>query len=160
MAKYQIEATFENKEVVKFIKEVETRLKYIKGVQKRYVGLLSAIVFRDVQEHFQDEEGPEGKWPDWSDSYFQYLKDIGRGGNQMLAFSGNLRQNFRPTKFRNSSEGPLWFNNAQTKDGFPYAFAHNEGGGKLPKREFMWLSDRALYDISEQTLQFMLEEGV
>lgn len=160
MANQQIDATFEDKDVAAFLKAMKTRLKAVKGSEKKFVGLLSAIVFRDVQGHFNKEMGSEGPWDSWSISYFDYLEKIGRQNNKKLQFSGNLRQNFKATDYRGTKDGPMWFNDAQTKDGFPYAFAHDEGGDKLPKRDFMWLSDDAVEDISKQTLQFMLDEGV
>lgn len=160
MAKQQIDATFEDKEVADFLKTMDKRLKAVKGSEKKFVGLLSAIVFRDVQSHFDKEEGSDGPWGSWSVSYFDHLEKIGRQNNKILQFSGNLRQNFKPGNYKGTKDGPMWFNDAQTKEGFPYAFAHDTGGGKLPKRDFMWLSDDAVEDISKQTLQFMLDEGV
>jgi len=54
----------------------------------------------------------------------------------------------------------LWFNDAKTKSGAPYAAIHDKGLGKQAKRDFMWLSNDAMEKISEQTLQFMLDEGL
>lgn len=160
MAAPRVTAIFDDKDVSDFFRSMKKRLGEVKGSEKRFVGLLSAIVYRDVISHFEKEEGSEGRWKTWSISYFDYLEKIGRSGNQILQFSGNLRQNFKPENYRGTKEGPLWFNDAQTKSGFPYAFAHDEGGPKLPKRDFMWLSDDAVEDISKQTLQFILDEGV
>jgi hypothetical protein len=66
-----------------------------------------------------------------------------------------LRQSFIPTNVRAVSDGILWFNNAKTKNNFPYAFAHNTGGPKLPKRDFMWISNGALADIEQQVIKFL-----
>ena len=161
MAYEEIETVFEDKEVVDFFKSMKTRLAWIKNGERKFVGLLSAIVFKDVQAHFKNQEDPEGPWADWSPSYEAHLKSIGRFKRQrMLQFSGRLRQNFKPTDVRNTGQDLTWFNDAQTQSGFPYAYAHNKGGPQLPQREFMWLSDAAAEDMSKQTLQFMLDEGV
>lgn len=160
MAEQQIDALFEDREVVDFLKSMRSRLAKVKGSEQKFVGLLSAIVFRDVIEHFQNEEGSSGPWAKWSPSYRAHLKEIGREGNQILQFSGRLRGNFKPEKYRATASGPLWFNDARTKSGFPYAYAHDTGGPQLPQRDFMWLSDKAAEEISKQTLQFMLDEGV
>jgi phage gpG-like protein len=159
MSNQHLQAIFIDDGIGLFIGAVLKRLKDVEGGEKKYIGLLSAIVFRDVIEHFQDETGPEGPWAPWSDMYYEHLQSIGRGANQMLQFSGKLRQNFKPSKVRRTGSDLLWFNDAKTASGFPYAAAHDEGGGRLPKRTFMWLSDFAMEDISQQTLAFMIEEG-
>lgn len=47
------------------------------------------------------------------------MKELGKGGNKILQDSGRLRNSFKPQNYRSVSEGILWFNNAQTKSGFP-----------------------------------------
>lgn len=155
-----METVFEDKELRKFLQNMDERLKNIKDGKRQYMGLLSAIIFKDVTEHFEKEEGPDGKWKPWSKIYRDHMNEIGRGGNKILQFDGRLRQTFKPTNTRSNSEGISWFNNAKTKGGFPYAAAHDEGGGSLPAREFMWASDGALEKMAEQTLAFILETGV
>ncbi len=160
MADTRVEAIFDDKEVVSFLKSMTKKLQDVKGGEKRFVGLLSAIVFSDVIDHFDKQQGEDGPWKEWSPPYEDYLKSIGRSGNKILQFSGRLRQNFKPGSVRKENAGFLWFNDAQTKNGFPYAAAHDEGGGRLPKRNFMWLSDKGAENISDQTLAFILEEGI
>lgn len=155
-----MEAVFDSKEVRDFLKGMGDRLKDVKDGRKKFVGLLSAIVYGDVMDHFEKEKGPEGKWKAWSDIYRKHMATIGRGENKMLQFNGRLRQNFKPTDVTTSNKGITWFNDAVTKGGYPFAWGHNAGDRKLPQREFMWLSDKALEEISEQTLQFMIDEGV
>lgn len=153
------------------------------GTKGKYVKLISGVVYRDIVDHFKKEEGPEGKWTPWSSSYELCIAGIiffRRIGSRTVMFfsdevenppkpprndgkilqtqKGFLRQNFKPSNVRNTSEGLLWFNDAKTKSGFPYAAAHNEGGPKLPARTFMWLSEQAMTDVENNTLQFMLEK--
>jgi len=156
-----LQALFDDKQVRDFIKLVSKNIDEIKGRVPKYVGLLSALVFKDVMDHFQKEAGPEGSWKDWSDIYAAHMVKIGRGGNKLLQYYGRTRNSFMPTNYRKHSQGIMWFNNAQTSKGFPYAQAHNEGGrtsGRPPQREFMWLSDKAMDDISEQTLAFLVSD--
>jgi phage gpG-like protein len=150
-------AEFEDKEVQKFLRGMEKNLKEIKDGKKKYQGILSAIVYADVIRHFEKEEGSDGKWDPWSDIYKQRMQETGKGGNKILQDSGRMRNTFMPTKVRSTGSGLMWYNNAQTKSGFPYAYAHDEGGSKLPKRDFMWLSQDAMDNIAQQTLNFILE---
>jgi phage gpG-like protein len=121
---------------------------------------MSAIVHGDVMRHFEDQQGSEGPWEKWSKSYREQMDRKGKGGNKILQDTGKLKQNFKPNHYRSSSKGLYWYNNAVTKGGFPYAYAHDEGGDQLPKRDFMWLSDDALEEVGDQTLAFLLEEGI
>lgn len=154
------EVELQDEEVRKFIKNLQTRTKRVKGADAKYIGLLSAIVYADVIRHFEEQQGSAGPWEKWSDSYDEYMKSVGKGGNKILQDTGKLRNNFKPQKVRSTNSGILWFNDAKTKKGFPYAAAHQEGGSKLPKRDFMWLSNQAIDKIAVQTLQFILEEGL
>lgn len=154
-----IVAEFEGAEVREFLKGMDSRLKEVKGAERRYVGLLSAIVYEDVIRHFEKETGSGGPWAKWSQSYKEKMEKDGKGGNKILQDTGRLRNSFVPKNNRKTSAGILWFNNAQVNS-FPYAAAHDQGGSRLPKRDFMWLSSEALEKVSAQTLQFMIDEGV
>ena len=158
MAELDIEATFESKEVRDFLSSMVKNFKSVAERKGRYPGLLSAIIYSDIIEHFKLEMGPNGGWVAWSEIYLSHLQKIGRTGNKKLQFSGRLRNTFTPAKYKPSTQGFLWFNDAMTK-GFPYAAAHDTGEGKLPARPFMWLSDKALENVSLQTLQFLTDEG-
>jgi phage gpG-like protein len=151
---------FDDKEVKEFLNQIDSRLKNIKGGKKEYTGLLSAIVYADVVKHFEDEQGSKGPWKKWSTSYKDKMEKIGKLGNQILQDTGRLRNTFKPTKVRKTNIGFLWFNDAKTKSGFPYAAAHDNGGDQLPQRDFMWLSDKAMDKVEIQTLQFLLEKGI
>lgn len=137
---------------------LEKKIKTVGDGGKQYAGLLSALVFQDITDHFKDEEGSGGPWESWSDVYEKHMEQIGRGNNNLLQFTGKLRQAFVPTNYRTVPEGILWFNPARTAKGFPYAYAHNEGGPKLPKRDFMWLSGNAMDKIGEITLAYILDD--
>lgn len=152
--------TFDSKDLKDALKKLEKRWKSIASRQE-FGGIISATVFQDIMDHFAKEEGPEGAWADWSKTYAEHLKRIGRGGNKKLQFSGRMRQSFMPSSWRGTTDGILFFNKAQTKGGFPYAQAHDEGGSKKnrpPARPFMWLSDKAMGNVIERTLAWLKED--
>lgn len=140
----------------KFLAKAIKKVQEAKDGGRAFGMLLSAIIFKDVIDHFEKEEGPQGGWQEWSSMYRDHMQKIGKGGNKILQDSGHLRQAFTPTSYRKVGEGILWFNPAKTKSGFPYAYAHNEGGKKLPARTFMWISDEATEKVSEVALNFVL----
>lgn len=152
------EFVFEDKELREFFKNTFDKLKEIQNGTGKFVGLMSAIVFRDVMDHFKEEQGSDGAWAPWSEIYKKHMQKIGRAGNKKLQFTGRLRNSFQPDNVKKVSKGLLWFNNAQI-NGFPYAAAHDEGGDRLPQREFMWLSDKGAEQLSEQVLAFMKDEA-
>jgi len=132
---------------------------------KKLADVASPMVFSDVQEHFAKEEGPEGHWEGWSFSYFDKLINSKKkrfashaASGKILQFSGKLRNNFLPTKKRVEKYKITWFNNAKTKKGFPYAYAHDTGGPKLPQRSFMWLSNSAFDKIVNSYMKYVEEE--
>lgn len=151
------EVTFQDAEIKKMLKDMSRNLDAFKKKKAPVVGLMSAHIFKDIMEHFAKEEGEDEAWQEWSEKYAIAMAKRGKGGNKILQDTGRLRQNFKPTSYRSVSQGILWFNNAKTKSGAPYAYYHNEGIGPQPKREFMWLSTRAMSKIEEDLVNFMLE---
>lgn len=148
------EIRFDSKRAEQFFDNLRRNVKSVTERENKYVSSISPFVYRDVIEHFEAEKGPKGRWRGWSKIYRDRMIKRGKGGNKILQDSGRLRNTFKPTNWRKSSEGLFWYNNAKTKSGFPYAFAHDTGGPKLPKREFMWLSDKAMKNISKVTAAF------
>jgi phage gpG-like protein len=140
----------------KMLNKLQQRFDLIKNKNDQIYGLFDSVVYGDIIEHFEGEQGPEGKWKKWSDLYTEHMRKIGKGGNKILQDSGRLRQNFKATNRRKTNDGIVWYNNAKTKKGFPYAFAHNEGGGQLPQRRFMWLSKKALDRLEQNLLKYFM----
>lgn len=154
----------------------------------KYRKLLAIHFFKDVIAHFRAEAGPDGPWKKWSRSYLNSIAGLvafrrirgrvvpitsdkfltknkpPRKPGKKLQDTGFLRQSNQPgflnsvSGARRHPKGALFFNNARTRSGFPYAFAHNEGGPVLPKRQFMWLSDRAIARIGRETMKFIEDE--
>lgn len=139
-------------------------------------GIISSVVFKDIIRHFEDEKGPKGKWAPWSKSYrdainrtvaFRYFRGRivpitdpdqlkkfppPRKPGKILQATGRMRNSLMPQNYKVLSDGLLFYNKAKTKDGFPYAKAHDEGGPKLPQRKFMWLSKEGAKDILGQIM--------
>lgn len=152
------EIEFKDESLKQALKNLSTNLKYVKDGHKKFLGLMSSVVWGDIDDHFKKEQGPDGKWQHWSFTHTLNMEREGKGGNLILQDSGRLRNNFKPTNVKMESKGITWFNNAKTKKGFPYAQAHNEGGPKLPQRQFMWASDNAIERMSNNMLGFILDE--
>jgi phage gpG-like protein len=149
------EIALQDEEARRFLESAIENVKKIKGGDRKYADAISSVVFKDIMDHFKSEQGEDGPWTQWSSFYADHMAKVGTGGNRILQDTGHLRQNITPGNYRAQAEGILWFNPAKTKSGFPYAAAHNEGGEKLPKRNFMWLSDTGLENISQMTLNFL-----
>ena len=158
MSNDKVQAEFNNAKMNRFLNKTIKQFKGIESKEKKYLDLLSMYVIKDVTDHFEKQDGPTAKWRKWSQAYQKKMAKAGKGSNLILQDNGRLKNSFVPGNYRTSKEGVLWFNPAKTNKGFPYAFAHNEGGDTLPKRRFMWLSSKALGDMGEATLKFLLDE--
>lgn len=150
----EIKIEFETEKAKLFFKEIIDGVDSIKNLSLDFQTALSAIVFADVISHFEQQKGPNGRWTPWSKVYAERMAAKGKSTNKLLQDTGRMRNSFLPTNVRKQRDGLLWFNNARTKKGFPYAKAHDEGGPKLPQREFMYLSDMAMEKIAAIALKF------
>ncbi len=143
---------------IKRISDVWNDKSFSSPERKQLKALLEIGVFKDIISHFESETAPDGAWQAWSNSYDRHMQMIGKGGNKILQDTGRLRNTMMPGGgggSRATGDGLLFFNNATTKGGFPYAAAHDTGGPKLPKRKFMWLSDGAASDIADQVARWL-----
>jgi phage gpG-like protein len=149
-------AKLDDKRIKKFLKSLESKNTKVSQAQKEYTKRIAPIVFADIMDHFENEQGPKGQWAEWSDIYASHMAKIGKSGNNILQDTGRLRQSFLPTNSRKASNGILWFNPAKTDTGFPYASHHDETAKTT--RPFMWLSPNAMELIGEATLDFIIGE--
>lgn len=151
MAEYAV-AEFDDKEVQDFIKKLQKKISDIKGGSVVFQSILNATIFKDVDDHYKKTSGPDGPWQSWSPGYALHMSKLGKSGNNILQDTGRLRQGIMPG--RSSSEFIEWINPVE------YASTHNYGdpSRNIPAREFMYLSDLAMEEISEKTLAFILEE--
>lgn len=170
-----LEIGFRHKSVQTALKSIDQHIKKIENLRKEYVVGISAVVYRDIMEHFDMEMGDNGRWPEWSQAYTQHMIKKGKGANFILRDTGRLRNNFKKTSYRKTSQGLLWYNDAKSvakkgkgkkkkggsKGGWPYAWMHNTGGEnehgvKMPERRFMWISDAAMEKVATLTAEFTL----
>lgn len=159
MATYETQAVLDDARVRKFLNEIVGNAKKLNDRHRQAIGIISAIVYRDVMDHFDKARGPDGPWPKWSESYRDFMLKLGKGGNKLLIDTGRLRLSFAPSGkplSRIVGDGIVFYNPAKTAKGFPYAAAHDTGGPKLPQRQFMWLSQEATDNMSNQLLQFLM----
>ena len=115
----------ESKEWTKMLNKIEKNMKNINPILRAGINVFG---FKDINDHFQREENPSGKW-----APLKYRK------GKPLQDTGNLRNSFLPAKDQGRN-AVLMINNAE------YASIHNSGKGRM-HREFMWLSDSAKQDI-------------
>lgn len=179
--------SFESDQWLKVLKKLERKWDYLiagqSPLRKEYAGIVSVHVYSDIIDHFRKQRGPNGPWDKWSDSYsdtiagkiaFRYVNGRTipitdpeflsknkppRKPGLILQDSGRLRQSISPTNFRLKNEGILFYNDAKTKDGFPYAEHHDKGKSswKGNPRPFMWLSPKGINGIIETTVQWLKE---
>lgn len=151
---FKAEATFNDKRVQDLLRKIDNNVKDAKG-KKKFYAFLGIEVFADIMDHFEKEEGPGKPWDERSPKYKDLVES--KGFTKILQITGNLRKGFTPIKaggnIQENSQGILWENRQQTKNGFPYAAAHDAGGPKLPARPFMWLSEERLKKMSTLVLK-------
>jgi phage gpG-like protein len=121
----QSEVKLNSKEWNKLINKISKNLKNIVPILKPAVNVFG---FKDINDHFQREQNPKGRW-----AKLKYRK------GKPLQDTGNLRNSFLPAR-RQGRDAVLMINNA------PYAGIHNYGKGRM-HREFMWLSQGAQENI-------------
>ena len=138
-----------------WLRRLQRKVSEVKGGKAAFAALCSAVVFKDVIEHFDEERGSEGKWAKWSAAYTKHMNSIGKGGNKILQDTGKMRNALTPIRagrgYKNVSDGILWFNKVG------YSGRHDRGEGQT-KRDFMWLGKAALEDIEKVTLAFILDD--
>jgi phage gpG-like protein len=132
-----------------------------KDFNKILLPALNIFGFKDIQDHFREESGPGGPWPERSDfTQMMYLRRnktnaVYDPGNKLLQLTGRLRQSI----MRGKSGGAkaIGKNTAAIQSNVEYSGKHDQGEGKIPQRQFMWLSDKAVDNINKMILDFLTE---
>jgi phage gpG-like protein len=177
-----VQIQFDYKAWDSLLSKVKSKWRDVK-TRKEFGGVISATVFQDIMEHFDEEKGPDGAWTNWSRSYMQAIAGLvafrringrtvpitddkflaknkpPRKPGKKLQATGRLRQSFKPQSWRATGQGILFFNNAKTKSGFPYAAHHDDGpsGWDGKPRKFMWMSDKGMNNMAERVAAWLLE---
>lgn len=149
----QIIAKFESREWDEFIKNIDDN---VKEPTKLLRAVMSTVGFKDIMEHFSNEEGSDGTWKQRSEKT-NLLYDR-RGGmynssNKLLQLSGNLRKSILHAGAM-SDKGKYAI--AVTSN-IEYASKHQEGENGMPKRDFLWLSDNALERMADTILNLVMK---
>ena len=146
---------------------------FINGMLKRaenknqlLKGAYNIFGFQDIIDHFENEEGPDGKWRQRSsntDRTYDLIKTGRRkppGGfrrgsftssNKILQLTGNMRKSILSKTVKRKSS-----NSVKVVSNVEYSGKHDEGdkSKNLPQRQFMWLSDGAM----EKMNGFIIDE--
>lgn len=107
----------------------------------------------DLIQHFSKEEGPRGPWPKrkaFTQTWYQNVmtgkwrppKGVARAAfnpaNKLLQLTGALRKALLIPLIRTFGPDAI-----EVVARTSYAGKHDKGEGGLPRRQFMWLSDKA-----------------
>jgi len=135
------EVTFDAKEWEDMIRTIDKNVTDPKPMLRAAFGTRG---FKDVIDHFQNEEGRTGSWKPSQRAI--------REGGKTLQDTGNLRQNFNVSNIRDKGKDAIVFFNPT-----PYAAQHDLGTDKLPQREFMFLTDDAQEDMLKIILDLVVK---
>jgi hypothetical protein len=180
------EAVLDDKDAQEYLEKLVDKARNLTE-QSEIVGLISAVTFQDIMDHFKKQQGPTGAWPRWSRGHRKRAAKLGFSeASNMLKWSGKLRQSVTPNA-RVVQEGLMWFNPAKTSGKgykkqtqpqkaskknkvklkkrrassakpFPYAWWHDSVDDNPKPRPFMWLSKTALDKIAEIVTTKVLED--
>lgn len=113
---------------------------------------IATVAWKDVMEHFRNEEGPDSKWaPLKPATIAARRKGRGTASDKILQDTGRLRMSNRWRTLEDE---------AHIYTSIGYAGVHNNderGTGKLPQRKFLWLSDKAKGLINRMILRWIRE---
>lgn len=114
-----------NRKIMRLIKTIKEPVSILKDVK--------LIMYRDVIDHFRDEKGSDGAW---------------KPSQRVLKFGGKtLDRSGGRFGLKGSMTSDSGKDYAQVGSNKIYGKVHNEGlrvrNIKMPKREFLWLSENA-----------------
>lgn len=150
----EVEITFDDSAWRGFINEVSAKAK---KADRLLEAAFMTHGFKDIIDHFEKEEGPQGKWPKRSPVTQDIYAAIQAGlrkppagspraaydpGNKVLQLTGLLRKSLLGNRSNIKSMGT---NAIKIFSPVKYSGQHDEGDAtkNLPQRQFMWLSERA-----------------
>ena len=127
-----------------FDEHVGKLLKQLKNKRPALTGM-GIVAKEDVEQHFKDEKGSDGSWEALSDITKRIRRKGKRGGaDKILQDTGKLRTiNF------DVAEDSVTVGSAMK-----YGIYHQEGKG-VPKREWLYLSKRAIEKLKQTVILFI-----
>ncbi|WP_020403759.1 phage virion morphogenesis protein [Gracilimonas tropica] len=145
---------------LKRVNEMGLRLKNTKEL----TATISETMLSDISQHFEDEKGPDGPWPDLAESTKEERRKKGYWPGKIL------QRQSRGSGLLGSLQPEYDDNSAGVTTNKVYAAAHNFGLGErsvvasgksmpaIPQREFMWLSTEAREEIGDTVSDYIVGE--
>lgn len=130
----------DSKHMSRYIKGMGVKLKNVHAQLK--VGA-NTFGFSDIMKHFRDEQSSFGGWAPLKSRDGKPLQDTGTLRNSLMPSSGITK--------KVDSSSVLLFTNVK------YAGKHNRGEGRIPQREFMWLSSNAQENILNLVMNWVVK---
>jgi phage gpG-like protein len=166
----RVKITFNDAQIKKLLDKLLGKIQFPAKILKPIADIYA---FKDIVDHFNKEEAPEGKWQPRSDFTQQYYLAIQKGlvnvpegiagrssyspSNKILQLTGTLRNSF--------VQGSSTINDNSSviiRSDVDYSGIHDRGGikdgHKIPQRKFMWLSDKAKKSIARAVLDELLKD--
>lgn len=143
-------ATLKAEAVRKYLKRVKDKVRVPANILRTVSNIFA---FKDIIDHFKRQTGEKSQWKRRASSTQDAYKAIKEGrrkppsgtsrrsfnpSNRILQLTGALRKSFirgKARKFRKDS--------VIIKSNIDYSGKHDLGLGRMPKRDFMWLSRKA-----------------
>lgn len=144
--------SYDATDIIKYVNELDAFVSD-KNLSKLARKVSAPFVIKDINNHFEKMAGPQGKWPEWSIPYKERMIKLGKGNNFILRDTRDLEKGMIPGNYRVGRGNVVWFNTVE------YARRHDEGTGGMPRRSFMWLSEKALDKIGSAALELAFNLG-
>lgn len=159
------------------ISEWDTFLTQLSGRYKNASAYLKLAIEtkgrQDVLDHFREQKGPDGPWKPRSaktqEAYANYASGkwkLPKGSghmakynpsNLLLILSGRLRGSIQPSG-QDGGVRVIGPDAVMLYSAVEYSRAHDQGvPGRLPKREFMYLSEKGRESVAEVFLGALME---
>lgn len=128
-------------------------------ISKYLIAGANTFGFSDVIDHFSKEEGPDGGWKDRKDltnKRYDIMGGSHRSSNKLLQLTGRLRGSLLPNAGQVRRKDKL---SVEMVTNVEYAHRHDAGTFGMPKREFLWLSDKAKGLMLDLIMDKLVDEG-
>lgn len=121
---------------------------------------LAILGFKDVQEHFRLESGPDGRWHPLKESTIRRRRSGPNPsrGYKILQDTGALRNALTPGSGERIFEGTSKITLTLDTNRIKYAGTHEFGRGSIPARPFMWLSSEMRERMSGLFAKWIMRE--
>lgn len=111
------------------------------------------FIKQTIKERFDKERAPGGTpWPPWSEGYRERMAKKGKGGNKILADTGELRRSLH----REAKRGSVVVGTAKE-----YAATHQFGDARrnIPARPFLGINEQDKEEIRKKVARYIAACG-